>query len=411
MKSFTLANGVKVFVISNASGGANYRVSATVRVGHVNEPKLGIAAVCEKVLLSQLESTSAVYGGTITSFLTGCSKENVGKAVESLAAVFKNPDLSQEKIDAAVNDIIQHTRDRAVLPNRQMKLLYKHTAFKKGKVLWDTEAYIASIRSIVPEDLKKLIDTYYSGKNLVIGIAGPLVKGDKFCDLVKAHFEDYPSGTEQKLDKQFYTGGYAKISARTNFQKVMMGWDVSNLQNVAEANVLMSMLFGRLERSFAEAGMNVSTEVKIAGYYGNCRTLRVAVTLNTGESMNDCIDIVCYNIWRLKEKLASDRRMETSRNTAMTDKLFQLTQREDASIEPAWQILGRGQMYDISERINATWQVSARDVQDIAREIFSTPLTMVVCANSPCYTYEEVKKLICKQWSYAPTVHAAHMKK
>ena len=169
----------------------------------------------------------------------------------------------------------------------------------------------------------------------------------------------------------------------------MLGWDVSGLQNVAEANVLMSMLAGRLERSFAD--YDVTTEVKIAGYYG-LRTLRVAVEARE-EDVNTCIDIVCANINRLTTSLASDRRMETSRNRAMCEKLFQLTQQEDASIEAAWQVLGRGKMYDVSERINATWLVSAR-VQDIAREIFATPLTLVVCSQQPCYTYDEVKKMI-----------------
>ena len=82
--------------------------------------------------------------------------------------------------------------------------------------------------------------------------------------------------------------------------------------------------------------------------------------------------------------------METSRNRAMSEKLFIFSQPQDGAVEIAWQLLGRGSMYDINERINATWQVSARDVQEIANDIFSRPLTYVVYAKEPFYSYEEV---------------------
>lgn len=395
MQELALANGVKVIVAP--STGKNFTVSATVRVGHVNEPKLGIAAVCEKVLLSQLKNATAVYGGTITSFLVGCSKGDVEGALASLYAILQNPDFSDDRIKAAVNDIVQHTRDmdNARLFTRQMKLLYKHTAFSKGKVLWDYGVYIDSIRSITAEDLKNFMQTYYSGANLVLCLAGPSVEIKKFAQLVKKYFSDYPEGVVQKVENQFYTGGYAYLPAKVDSQGVMLGWDVSQMANVAEANVMMSMLSGRLERGFA--GMDVDVEVKIAGYFG-MRTLRLYVKTKN-EDITKCIKILCDNIVRLITTQASDRRMETSRNRAMCEKLFQLTQIEDAAIEAAWQVLGRGQMYDIPERINATWLVSARNVQEISQEIFSKPLTMVVCANKPTYSYKEVKGIIKKAFS------------
>ena len=90
------------------------------------------------------------------------------------------------------------------------------------------------------------------------------------------------------------------------------------------------------------------------------------------------IDIVCANIKRLKHELASERRMETSRNRAMTEKLLKFQQPEAAAVEISWQILHRGSMYNIADRINATWQVSARDVQDISKEIFNDKVNCVI---------------------------------
>jgi hypothetical protein len=61
------------------------------------------------------------------------------------------------------------------------------------------------------------------------------------------------------------------------------------------------------------------------------------------------------------------------------------------AVEIAWQLLGRGEMYDINERLNVTWHVDAHDVREIAQKIFSGVLTYVVYAPDDVYSYDEVK--------------------
>lgn len=383
-----MANGVVVVIDNRESNGIT--VAATVKVGHINEPKLGIASVYEKVLMLQKPDVQTVYGGTITSYLTGAAtKEGAFEKIAELAVLIKKPVLSEQLLKEAVADIIRHTRDRNVLPRRQLKLLYKHTAFN-GHQIWDTEAYIKSLLSISVEDLQQLHETYYTGKNLVVSFSGR-AKSDVVLSQVRQAFEGVPSGEEQEAGLPEYTGGYAVLEAsEPAFNRVLIGWDVTKLSNVAEANVLMSMLSGRLDRSFVNAGIDATTEVKIAGYYG-CRTLRIAVESASSET-NRLLDVICQNISRLKNSKASERRMETSRNAAMTEKLFKFGDPEAAAVEGAWQVLRHGEMYDVANRITATWQVSARDVQDIAREIFSQPFTCVLYGHEPYYSREKLEE-------------------
>ena len=47
-------------------------------------------------------------------------------------------------------------------------------------------------------------------------------------------------------------------------------------------------------------------------------------------------------------------------------------------------------MTNQTNRITATWQVSARDVQDIARDIFSQPFTCVIYGKKPYYNENEL---------------------
>lgn len=385
-----MANGVVAVIDNRESNGIT--VAATVKVGHINEPKLGIASVYEKVLMLQKPDVQTVYGGTITSYLTGAAtKEGAFEKIAELAVLIKKPVLSEQLLKEAVDDIIRHTRDRNVLPRRQLKLLYKHTAFN-GHQIWDTEAYIQSLLSISIEDLQNLHDTYYTGKNLVVSFSGR-AKESEILSLIGKFFGDIPVGIAQKTGLPEYTGGYAVLQAeKPIFNRVLIGWDVTKLSNVAEANVLMSMLSGRLDRSFVNAGIDATTEVKIAGYYG-CRTLRIAVESASSET-NRLLDVICQNISRLKNSKASERRMETSRNAAMTEKLFKFGDPEAASVEGAWQVLRHGEMYDVANRITATWQVSARDVQDIAKEIFSQQFTCVLYGKEPYYSQEDLVELM-----------------
>ena len=152
MEKFKLNNGATIVIAECSS--KELSVSVTVNVGHVNEPKLGIAALYENVLMKQVSRVQTVYGGTVTSFFTGCEKEELEMTMSKMANLIKAPHLGSDLIQAAAFDIVEHTRDLAPLVKRQMKLLYKHTAFGKKRVLWDAESYINAIQSYGAPELK-----------------------------------------------------------------------------------------------------------------------------------------------------------------------------------------------------------------------------------------------------------------
>lgn len=388
MKNYKLANGLVLVVKEN--GNADVTVAITIGVGHNNETQsnLGLCALLEKVLLMQSSNVNAMYGGTVTTYITA----GTSKCLDALFAVMSKlviaPDLSKNLVDSAAADLIRHTKDMAPLVRRQLKLLYKHTAYANDKVVWDTQAYINSLKRFTPADVQAFKEEYYTAKNMVVEVTGN-VKAEAVKILAEQYFSEIPEGKKNRAPKHFYTGGFDQIPA-DKVEMFLMGWDVSELSNVSEANVLMHMLRARLERGFA--GTDVNFGIKIAGYYGR-RSLQISI--QTQETpLNQCLDVVCANIKRLKETLASDRRLESSRNWAMTEKLFQFERPVEGSYEIAWQILGRGGMYSVEERINAIWQVSARNVQEIAQQIFAKPITLVMATNHPHYTIEQIKEKI-----------------
>lgn len=375
-----LNNGLTI--VAKESACQNLEVSVTFKGGHGNESKLGLAAVYENIVQQGAKCLSSIFGGSLTSFVTGSSVEKLPQTLENLYKWCVTPEVNAETLSKAIADIVQHTRDLAPLPKRQAKLAYKHTAFGNNKVFWNTEDYIDKVSELTVADVADYIVNNFVGRNVVIGFCGPKKCFEEVIAVADKLFGSLPKGKRHDIDLQ-YTGGFQRIEGNGKMQIALFGWDISKDNSTADTNVLMSMLSGRLERSLAEAGLAAEAEVKIAGYFG-LRTLRIAVFCPSTDDFQSCIDVVCANVKRLKKSKASDRRMETSKQKAMVERLAISNEALPRSVEIAWALLGRGIDYDADNAIANIWDVSARDVKDAAEEIFSKKMTCVLYTNATC---------------------------
>lgn len=388
MKSIVLENGVTL--LSNINESSKASAALTFGRGHLNETKLGVASVFESIVQRVAgEKIISMYGGSFTSFFTGMERQELKNRIRQLREWCVDLEITPEMVAIAVADIVQHTKDLAPLPTRKAKLIYKHTAFGKNKVAWNTEEYINALRSLTVQDVLDYRKAGLVGNNMVIVFSGSQSLTGDFVNLASELFGNLPKGRRQKVDNLLYTGGYQVVEGKGE-QILFLGWDVSHIRSRVEANLLMSMLNARLERALTK--LPATHEVKIAGYYG-FNTLRVGLQCNNPKKFAECVDILCANVRRTCAERASDRRMETTRQRAMTERLLEASKAQPTAVRLAWQLLGRDEFYSASEWINEVWQVDAYDVQDTAREIFGSKLTCVVYANeaSSAPTMEEIQ--------------------
>lgn len=389
MKQIILENGTTLLM--NGSSNRSFEVSVVIKTGHINEPKLGLASLYENVVIKQAQRAKRnivpSYGGDITAFTTGGGIGSLKKTLLELWDACCNPHLTELEVSDAAQDILQHTIDLANVPERQTKMAYKHTAFAQDDVVWDTAEYIRRVSELKVEDVQDYITSNYVGHNLIISYSGPEDCIDKFIELCKPLFGRLPSGKRTQVKKLLYTGGFEKIhSDGDSMLLAAFGWDISKLSDFAETNVLMSLLSSRLERQLTP--LHVGCNLKIAGYYG-FRTLRVLVDMRISkpddnklveEAKKDfeaAISVVCSNVKRITHECASDRRMETSRQQAMTQRLAISNEKLFKTVEAAWLHLKRGVTYDNERCINKIWQLDAVDVRDMAEKIFGQKLTLV----------------------------------
>lgn len=377
MKQFKLNNGLSVCYVEHSK---QKSVCLGVGVGHVNEPKLGLANLFEKMVLMQVKSVMPVFGGTMTAYTTGGS--DIKSMMKNLASIF-GAKLTEDYLYSAKQEIVRQTIDNAPLTMRRMKLLYKHTAFGADLVR-TTEEYLDAVNSYTLDDVMDFALTYYTASNMVL-----IVVGDSTLEAVKniseEIFVDIVEGTHQSENTpNIYTGGFGRLHVDDNLTRLMFGWDLKHL-SIADSphvNVLMSMFLRRLERAYSEAGCeDVYVELKIAGYYG-LRTMRVFITSHLA-TPKELTEIFIAALNRICDTEANESRMEKSRNAAMVEKLDKYEKSDDMALEVAWQITGRGSMYDTANRINSIYETTAHDVKVAARDVFRGSRPTYIVATKP----------------------------
>jgi predicted Zn-dependent peptidase len=390
MNKKVLGNGVVLLHVAN-NGQAGFELSLTFKCGHQNEPKLGLAALYENLVLRQAQGgLSAIYGGNLTSFQTSGPLSALNKKFNELWLCCLHPTIDADTVTIAADDIIKHTNDLAGIPLRQTKLAYKHTAFGQDDVVWDTAEYIKHVSSLTAEDVKEYVDTCFVGHNLVIGYSGSESGFAKVVKLADKLFGVLPAGKPSAVKSWFYTGGYQEIPGNGTVQIAMFGWDISRSGNFAETNVLMSMLSARLERALAP--LSATSEVKIAGYFG-FRTLRISVACYNRKNFDKVLDEVCHQVHRLRNEQASDRRLETSKQRAMAERLAVSNELLPRSVHAAYLFLKRGIDYDNNRCVENISRTDAYDVMDKARDIFTPEMTCVIYGGKASYE-ELLKKML-----------------
>lgn len=388
--TFKLPNGMTVRYVDHSTG---FSGCLSVNVGHVSEPSLGLAGLFEKTLLLQTAGIIPFFGGTMTAY-TACDTK-LECVMQKLARVFNSTVVNNEFVTRAQAWITEETRKNALKPVRQMKLLYKHTAFGADLVR-PTEEFLRQLNSYSTEDVRQFANTYYTASNVILVIAGPRSSVSAVKTLAEKYFGGLPEGTKQKEYKgSIYTGGFGRIDVVDDDTTLMFGWDASclTIDDSPAANVMMSMFMNKLESAYLQKmpEAKVKVDFKIAGYYG-IRTMRATISSPTATSQS-LTDVFVSVVNDICDTPATDAVMESSRNWAMTEKLDKYERSDNLALETAWQLIGRGSMYDTKSRITSIHTTNAEMVRDVAERVFrGSRVTYIVAtdASFPAYSYREV---------------------
>jgi len=252
IKVYELSNGIKT-IMESCDFFHSVSFGVWVKVGSRSETKEnnGIAHMTEHMLFKRTETKTAGEIARITAKLGGnlnaytskeCTSyycktlpELLEPAIEVIAdmvchSAVREEDLENEK--TVVCDEIDMYKDSAedYVHEVLQKKVYKHHPL--GFLISGKKK---NVKGFSPKDIQTFMDKYYTGKNIVISVAG-CFETEKTLELIKKYFGELKSG--QKNTK-FDTPKYYKtnfIKYKDNFKK----WTSVRLaKNVCEISKFM----------------------------------------------------------------------------------------------------------------------------------------------------------------------------
>ncbi|MBP5698268.1 MAG: hypothetical protein J6W96_01910, partial [Alphaproteobacteria bacterium] len=156
-------------------------------------------------------------------------------------------------------------------------------------------------------------------------------------------------------------------------------------------NVLLSLLLRQLERAFSRKIPDAQVEVRVVDCYG-ARTARVFISSPTA-SARSLTKIFAREINELCDNWISSELLDCVCSDAMIEKLDKYEKSDNAALEIAWQLVGRGGDQDVSSRILDIGMTTSEDVRCMAERLFrGSRVTYIVATSSKdeCYSYKEL---------------------
>lgn len=390
MYQFKLDNGLTVVFAGSAT---EYSACISVNIGHISEPKYGIANLFEKTILMQLRGITLTLGGTMTAYLTKSPQVHV--AIEKAMQIFNMNILTEKAVDNAKREIIRQSMGMST--SSELKMLYRHTAFGIGTE--PQNSYLDTINSYTAEDVREFARQYYTAANTTVVIAGPNISKKKLRQMLQIYSSMLIAGTPcPKALENIYTGGFGKLICTGQTRGVILGYDIQDLtkDDIPTLNMLISMLEGKIRFSYSCANIaDIEAEIKVVENYG-WRTLRIQVLTKTS-SVKKLTDTLIYVINQLCEKLPHYKWMESSRKAAEKETTGALTKKMDITIETNWQLIGRKIIEPMAPNSYSASGVSDKDVQALACKIFrnSRPTYVIGLGKAkPYYLYSHVLNML-----------------
>lgn len=246
-KVVTIANGIRVLLVNNPNV-QSVTVGAFTNVGARNETKKlnGISHFLEHMAFKGTTSRDymAIAGDAErlgasmnaytdrdrTVYHMGGLAKHLSTFVEIIGDILSNSTLPLDEIERERGVIIQEFERAQDSPDRITFYNYEKARFgdtSYGRTILGPKA---NILRFTQEDFRGYMSTHYTGKNMIVAIAGN-VNEDEAVKLVEEHFGSIPSGELVIPQAPTYVGGIQTTKRSFKQSHVALGFPIANLQD------------------------------------------------------------------------------------------------------------------------------------------------------------------------------------
>eukprot|EP00250_Pteridium_aquilinum_P013134 c21152_g1_i1 orf=65-1579(+) len=268
----------------------------------------------------------------------------------------------------------------------------------------------SSMARLNGETLRKFVDDNFTASRMVLSAAG--VDHHEFLAVVEPLLSDLPKMPSPPMPKFKYVGGdWRKLeeSPVTHFAlafEVPNGWQNERLANCL--TVLKFLLGGGESFSvggpgkgmytrFCRHALNKFTELQsiraFSSIYNHTGLFGVYVCSNS-EFAPEAVDIACKELISIPARgQVTKQEFQRAKNATVSAALMSLESKAVVAEDVACQILSYGQRREMHHYIAEIRNLTLEDIEQAAREILSTPLTMASWgAVKGVPTYSNVEK-------------------
>jgi predicted Zn-dependent peptidase len=298
-------------------------------------------------------------------------------ALDLVSDIFLHSTLRKEELEKERGVILEEIKMIKDTPMHYIEDLWERLLYKDQPAGWDIVGRKEIVSKIQRDNLVKYLDTHYSARNTVIGIAGK-INSKEAPGLVKRYFSDIKEEEpkrkakvkeEQKEPEKLF---FKKDTEQTHLAVGVRTFNIFDKRRYA-LSVLGTLLGGNMSsRLFQELRVKrglayyVSTQIEAnpdTGYL-------VTFTGIDHQKISEVVELILKEYKKIKEKIIDSREVARSKEYLKGRLRLSLEESEDTASFYALQELLEERILTPEEKIKEIEKVTPVQIQEVAKEIF-----------------------------------------
>lgn len=407
----TLPSGLRV-ITDRLEGVDSVAVGIWAAVGtrHEDMPENGIAHMVEHMLFKGTPTRNALQiaevvedvGGSMNAYtareMTGyyvhLLREHLDLGLEVLADLLQNSTMPEIEVERERGVILQEIKMYADNPDRQIFDNFQSAAYP-GQTLGASGLGTEDIISAMPRaKLMEYVDRHYVPANLVVAASGA-IDHDLFVAQVEKRLVGLPQGKKSEYLPALYAPIPSLVAKETEQSHLVLGFNGIRRGDprYAAFRLLSSILGGGMSsRLFQQVRENRGLVYSIYSFYDSFYDDGLfGIYAGTGhEHLAEMMPVVLDEIKGVMDKVTPE---ELARAKAQI-KAGVLMARESTltrADQQARSLINYDRAFEVSRLVGEIEAVTANDVSDLARSVFSTTPTLAVIGDpSPVMSTEAI---------------------
>ncbi|HKS82935.1 MAG TPA: pitrilysin family protein [Candidatus Acidoferrales bacterium] len=208
-ESKTLSNGLRVFVVSDASEPAIAAQMVILSAGSIKDPASmpGVAEMTANMLTQGTEKRSArdiaeaidFVGGSLsasagrdaTTVSLDVVKKDLETGMDLMSDVVLHPSFKTEELERQRQQLLSTLQVQYADPEYLASVVFSRVLYGESPYGWPSDGTPETVRNFTPEDLAKFHDANYAPNQTLLAFAGDITPEEAFA-VAEKYFEAWP---------------------------------------------------------------------------------------------------------------------------------------------------------------------------------------------------------------------------